>query len=362
MNSITQVKQNKADDYAGSDHILDSLPPYHYKLLPYGERPYWTLDGKSIVFIAHNYGDAEIMDFETRAVKPLTARFKDGPHAFLRILVLANGDYLLIGPKVFKDRDISRRVESELWVLGKDLKNPPKPLGRRIFEGCGVSTVANRITYAMNGNHDPAIGGPRDFEVHVTEIEYDESGPKLGADKVIYRVHGYAPEPQDFRHNDTEVLMAEYAGNPFNSYDNWRCTVKGIMVDTGKVTVYMDEANVHNECEGVFPDHEHMCLESSCDAKNSFPPIDLWKMKLDGSMQRVRMTQFYKRPPWRTSNSNVSPDGRYLAFMVNRYDSEAGFGMGLGYMDLKAWEESELGGMWETPASRIEKERAQEKA
>ena len=38
---------------------------------------------------------------------------------------------------------------------------------------------------------------------------------------------------------------------------------------------------IHNECEGIFPDDEHFCLESSCDLLNQFPPFDLWKLKLD---------------------------------------------------------------------------------
>jgi hypothetical protein len=62
--------------------------------------------------------------------------------------------------------------------MDKEAKAPPKPLGRKIFEGCGVSTIANQITYSVSGQHDPS------------------------------------------------------------------------------------------ECEGVFPDHEHICLESSCDLEN----------------------------------------------------------------------------------------------
>jgi hypothetical protein len=77
------------------------------------------------------------------------------------VLVLANDDYLLVGPKQFKDRQTSRKFEAELWVLDKDLQRPPKPLGRRCFEGLAVSTLAPRISYAVSGNHDPAVGEPR---------------------------------------------------------------------------------------------------------------------------------------------------------------------------------------------------------
>jgi hypothetical protein len=40
--------------------------------------------------------------------------------------------------------------------------------------------------------------------------------------------------------------------------------------------------------------------------------------------------------------------------MVNTYTSEPGFGMGLGLLDLEAWEKSEYAQQWETPAERSE--------
>jgi hypothetical protein len=87
--------------------------------------------------------------------------------------------------------------------MDKEAKAPPKPLGRKIFEGCGVSTIANRITYSVSGQHDPSIGAPDAFEVRVTEIVRGPNGPELGPDKVIYRTgRGRCPEPQDFRDHD----------------------------------------------------------------------------------------------------------------------------------------------------------------
>ena len=91
---------------------------------------------------------------------------------------------------------------------------------------------------------------------------------------------------------------------------------------------------------------------------------DLWKLKLDGSGRRVRMTRFYDRPPliaahpnapmgpwyaypWLATNSNVSPDGRWLTFMVNLLGDSAGYGRGLGLLDLEAWEASPEAERWE---------------
>jgi hypothetical protein len=270
------------------------------------------------------------------------------------VLYLPNGDFLLIGPKVFKDRHTSRHLESELWVMDKNASAPPKPIGRLIAEGAAVSSIANRIAYATHGGHDPRIGTMEDFECHVIDLDYKAGEAFVAKDTVFYRsVQQRRPEPQDFRHNDTEVIFAEYIG-PRVRDSAWKTVTRGVDLNTLDVRTYIDEPMIHNECEGIFPDHEHICLESSCDLLNQFPPFDLWKLKLDGSGRRVRMTRLFERPPWRASNSNVSPDGRWLAFMVNTYTSEPGFGMGLGLMDLDAWGKSEYAQQWETPAERAE--------
>lgn len=330
-------------------HVLDRPPAHHRKLLDHGERPYWTRDGKRLAFISSNYGDASELDLESGVVRPLTEGLGDH-HTFLRVLVLSNDDYLLIGPAEFKDRDVSRHVESELWVLPADLSRPPQPLGRRIFEGCGVSTLAPRITYAVSGRNDPSIGGPDVFECHVTDIEYGPDGPFLGRDRVFYRARGTAPEPQDFRNGDTEVVFAEYhPGASIEAATEPLCTVRGCNVETGEFITYVEEAGVHNECEGIFPDQDATCLESACDA-GGYPPRNLWKLMLDGSQRRARMTAIPPESGWKATNSNVSPDGRWLAYMVAHKDDEAGSGRGLGLLDLQAWEAD--GVEWETPTSR----------
>ncbi len=126
---------------------------------------------------------------DTREVRNLT-RDLDCPHLFLRVLYLYNGDYLLIGPREYKHPDISRHVESELWLLDKEAAAPPVPLGRRIWEGAAVSTLTPRIAYSVGGRNDPSLGAPDRYECHVTEIEYTPDGPRLGTDRVFYRTRG----------------------------------------------------------------------------------------------------------------------------------------------------------------------------
>src|SRR5919199_1033855 len=89
------------------EHVLDNPPPFHHKLLEYGERPYWSPDGKRIAFVESNYGDIAEIDLATRVVRNLTRGLGDH-HSFLRVLFMHDGSYILIGPKAFKDRDVSR--------------------------------------------------------------------------------------------------------------------------------------------------------------------------------------------------------------------------------------------------------------
>ena len=347
-------KRNSISQYP---YPLDNPPLFHQKLLDFGERPYWSPDGKRIAFVESNYGDICEIDIKTREIKNLTGNLGEN-HSFLRVLYLPNGDYILVGPAEFKDRFTSRRVESEIWWMDKNAQNPPVPLGRRIFEGLGVSRIANKITYAVSGLNDPNVGSFLDFEVRVADIKVKSGEPHLINEKVIYKnERGHDPEPQDFRNNDTEVIMAEYFdlnSGTENKKDHY-CVVKGVDIESGEVRLYIYEKGIHNECEGIFPNEEYICLESACDGGPGTRSVDLWKLKLDGSGERVRMTGMIDRLPWRATNSNVSPDGKWLAFMLNVSDSEAGYGMGIGLVDLQAWEKSEYSKQWETPESRAGK-------
>ncbi len=327
---------------------LDNPPEFHQKLLDYGERPYWSPDGKRIAFVESNYGDICEIDLKTRAVKNLTKNNGDH-HSFLRVLFLPTGDYLLIGPKVFKDRYTSRKVESELWFMDKDAKNPPYPLGQRIFEGIGVSRFRNKITYSVGHEQYPELFAEGDFEVRVQDLIIDENGARLAEPKVIYRAgKGFEPEPQDFLLDDTHIMMAEYSNVNAKRREDYYCSVKTVDIETGEVKVMIREHGIHNECEGIFPDEKYTCLESSRDLGMGGTTTDLWKLALDGSGRRVRMTRMIDYYPWRASNSNVSPDGKWLAFMLNIHGSEAGYGMGMGLLDLEAWEKSPYAQMWET--------------
>ena len=334
--------------------FLDDPPPYHQKLAGYGARPYWSPDGKRIAFVDKTFGDVSEIDLATRLIRQLTHENGDH-HWFLRVLFLPNGDYLLVGPAAYRDDHTSRHVESELWLMDGAAAHPPYRLGLAFFEGLAVSATMNRIAFAVNQNHDPDLADD-EYQIRVADIVYTQGRAALTNVTMVKRfvADGWV-EPQDFRRDDSEIIFAHYRGfahdqDKLRLADDWRTETRGIVIKTGELCEYIREANTHNECEGIFPDQQHICLESSCDFENQFPPIDLWKLRLDGSGARVRMTRSIDSPPWRASNSNVSPDGKWLAFMVNTRTDGSGTAKGLGLLDLAAWEKSEAGSAWEYPA------------
>jgi len=347
--SYEPTKRNERPDYP---YPLDNPPEFHYKLLDFGERPEWSPDGKRIAFVESNYGDICEINLETRKVKNLTKDLGEH-HSFLRVHFLPTGDYILIGPAQFKDRKTSRRFESELWFMDKNASEPPKPLGRRIFEGMAPSRIANRISYSVSGQQDSLVGRADQYEVRVADIEISGKNAGIVNEKVVYRAEkGYEPEPQDFRFNDTELIFSVYYapkwGIPRVEPDH--CSTMGVNIETGEVKMYIYEPDTHNEAEGIFPDNNYCCLESSAHNEvDSKMPTDIWKLKLDGSGERVRLTRMVDRKPWRSSNPVVSPDGKWIAFMVNLHTSEAGYGMGMGLLDLEAWGKSDYAKRWEVP-------------
>jgi len=356
FNNSWDVK-HRSSTIESYESFLDNPPPFHQKLVGYGARPYWSPDGKRIAFVEKSFGDISEVDLETREVRSLT-RGNGENHAFLRVLMLPTGDYILVGPPEYKDNYTSRWVESELWMMDKEAKHPPYKLGRRIYEGLAISQTRNRISYAVSANQ--VDGLTDEYEIRTADIEFVDGRGRLTNEQTIGAFNGEGSvEPQDFRHDDSEIIFANYRGfsiapTGVKLEADWRCDTRGIVMATGERRTYIAEQNVHNECEGIFPDNEHICLESSCDFENKFPPIDLWRLRLDGSGARQRMTRAIDHAPWRTSNCNVSPDGRLLAFMVSTRTDHSGTAKGIGLLDLEAWSKSPQAQVWEYPKKLLQ--------
>jgi len=102
--------------------------------------------------------------------------------------------------------------------------------------------------------------------------------------------------------------------------------VFGIDLQTGKVTKYRKIDGEYNEAEGIYPDGEHVLVESSREqAKHTASYIDIWRLKLEpDSTDFVRMTHWGEYQGYKASNPVVSPDGHTIAFQSARNNDPAG--------------------------------------
>src|SRR5437868_3911360 len=85
---------------------LDHLPPNIEVLTYFGERADISPDNQRVAFMTKSFGDAMVIDLGTRAIRCLTCNVPAA--AFLRVMHLVTGDYILIGPEHFKDIHTSR--------------------------------------------------------------------------------------------------------------------------------------------------------------------------------------------------------------------------------------------------------------
>ena len=94
---------------------LDSLPQNMEVLTHFGERADFSPDKQTVAFMDKSFGDAFVIDLKTRIIRCLTCSIPGA--AFLRVMHLSNGDYILIGPAKFIDPNVSRDRDNELWYL-----------------------------------------------------------------------------------------------------------------------------------------------------------------------------------------------------------------------------------------------------
>src|SRR6266704_2785046 len=97
---------------------LDHLPPHFEVLTHFGERADISPDNQQVAFMTKSFGDAMVIDLKTRGITCLTCNLPAA--AFLRVMHLVTGDYILIGPDQFEDIHTSRTRDNELWFLSKE--------------------------------------------------------------------------------------------------------------------------------------------------------------------------------------------------------------------------------------------------
>ena len=300
---------------------LDHLPAHIEQITAFGGRADISPDNQEIAFIGKSFGDVYVLSLKTRLIRCLTCQ---NPHsAFLRVMHLKTGDYLLVGPRRVDADDVpaGRSITSELWYLARKPGSKPVPLGVRIFEGLAVSKQSMRIAYAQGHNQDADIV-PDSYYIYTAELDVSAGRPRIIKRRVVHSTRDYTCrlEPQDFYANDTKMTFACYhveIGKEETSQ------VMGIDFTTGQMQNFTQLPGTFNEPEGIFPDGLYTCVESDRHARINGVlqgeqwQIDLYKMKLDGTGKNIeRLTYFNEYTGYHAGNPVVSTDGKFMAFQM----------------------------------------------
>lgn len=306
---------------------LDHLPPNIEILTHFGERADISPDNQHVAFMDKSFGDAFTIDLKTRVIRCLTCNVPGA--AFLRVMHLVTGDYILIGPDHFENIHISRSRDNQLWFLSKKPGSQPIKLGQFMSEGAAISKKSLKIAFSQTHDQAPDLA-PGASRLDVADVEISGDVAQLVNKKQVY----YSPdnsctlEAQDFYDNDTKMTFSCYEPGDHAS-------VMGIDLKTGKVTNFSKAPGTYNEPEGIFPDGLYTCVEGDRQCQELGPPcgsgnIDIWKLKLDGTGKDfVRLTHFNDYVGGKASNPVVSTDGRFMAFQTANAKDPAGVGYGI---------------------------------
>jgi hypothetical protein len=306
---------------------LDDLPPNIEILTHFGERADISPDNQRVAFMAKSFGDAMVVDLKTRAVKCLTCNVPAA--AFLRVMHLATGDYILIGPDHFEEIGISRSRDNELWFLSRERGSKPVKLGQKMSEGAAISKKNLRIAFSQVHAQAPDLAAEASRLI-VADMDLSGGTPKLVNRKTVFesKDRSCVLEAQDFYDNDSKMTFTCYEPNGLAS-------VMGIDLQTGQVTSFSKAPGTYNEVEGIFSDGLYTCVEADrqCDTlggRRGSGNIDIWKLRLDGTGKDfVRLTHFNDYEGGKASNPVVSTDGRFMAFQSARTTDPAGVGYGI---------------------------------
>jgi hypothetical protein len=302
------------------------LPPNIERLTWFGERADISPDCKRVAFMAKSFGDAMVIDLQTRQIRCLTC---DIPAAsFLRVMHLSNGDYILIGPDHFEDIRISRSRDNELWYLSNAPGSKPVKLGQKMSEGAAISKISLKISFAELHDNVPDVpaGASR---IVVANLDFSGGTPKLINRKVVFESpeSSCTVEPNDFYDNDTKLTFTCY--EPGNN-----SSVMGIDLISLQVINFSKAPGTYNEVEGIFPDGKYTCVESDRQCSwlggHGSGNADIWKLKLDGTGKDFeRLTFFNDYKGGKASNPVVATNGEFMAFQMARAHEVAGVGYGI---------------------------------
>src|SRR5437763_16503640 len=134
---------------------LEHLPSNIEVLTHFGERADISPDNQRVAFMAKSFGDAMLIDLKTRVITCLTCNLPGA--AFLRVMHLITGDYILIGPDHFENIRTSRARDNELWFLSKERGSKPVKLDQKMSEGAAISKKSLKISFSVLPAQDPQI-------------------------------------------------------------------------------------------------------------------------------------------------------------------------------------------------------------
>jgi hypothetical protein len=312
---------------------LDHLPPNITILTSFGERADFSPDNNRVAFMTKSFGDAMVIDLKTNKITCLTCRIPAA--AFLRVMHLVSGDYILIGPEKFEDIHVSRTRDNELWFLSKQPGSKPIKLGIKMSEGMAISKQGMKIAFSQIHEQIAEIpeGASR---LIVADVDTSSGTPKIVNQKIVYESpdRSCTIEAQDFFDNDSKMT--------FTCYEPGLASVMTLDLKTGAVTNNSNAPGTYNECEGIFPGGKYTCVEGDrqCDwlgGRRGGGNIDIWKLRLDGSGKDfVRLTRFNDYEGGKASNPVISTDGKYMCFQLANTSDPAGVGYGLLLYHLSA--------------------------
>jgi hypothetical protein len=306
---------------------LDHLPPNIERLTYFGERADIAPDNQNVAFMAKSFGDAMTVELKTRIIRCLTCNVPAA--AFLRVMHLVTGDYILIGPDHFEDIRTSRSRDNELWFLSKAPGSKPVKLGEHMSEGAAISKKSMKISYSQVHAQAPDLA-PGASRLIVAELSLQGGTPALVNKTAVYesKDSSCTIEAQDFYDNDSKMTFTCYEPKGLAS-------VMGIDLATRQVTNFSKAPGTYNETEGIFPDGQYTCVEADRQVETlggarGAGNIDIWKLKLDGTGKDfARLTHFNDYESGKASNPVVSTDGRFMAFQTAKTTDPAGVGYGI---------------------------------
>jgi hypothetical protein len=305
---------------------LEHLPPNIEILTHFGERADISPDNQRVAFMAKSFGDAMVIDLKSRTIRCLTCNVPAA--AFLRVMHLVTGDYILIGPDHFENPHLSRTRDNELWFLSQEPGSKPVKLGQKMSEGAAISKKTLKISFSQVAAQAPDLA-PDASRLMVADV--DLSGvPKLTNIRTVYETkdRSCVLEAQDFYDDDTKMTFTCYEPDA-------RSSVMGIDLRTGQVTNFSKAPGSYNEVEGIFPDGLYAAVEADrqCERLGGTRGpgnIDIWKLRLDGTGKNfTRLTFFNDYEGGKASNPVISTDGRFMAFQSARTTDSAGVGYGI---------------------------------